>query len=262
MMRAMVTAATGMRAQETRMSVTANNLANASTTGFKRARAEFEDMLVERVVESQVAQVQGGPARPSPLEIGLGARAVATTRSFAQGDMIGTQNPLDVAIEGRGFLQVLRPDGELSYTRAGNLRIDAGGRFVTQHGLSIEPAITVPPDAIAVNITGDGRVSARVPGRDQPIELGVLELALFPNEGGLHSLGGNLYSATEASGVPLVVAPGEQGSGALVQGFLEGANVRTVEEMIDLIATQRAYELNSKVIQTADEMLRRLGQVG
>ncbi len=260
MMRALYTAATGMHAQETRMSVSANNLANANTTGFKKARTEFEDLLSETVRTAEAPDARGG-TRAAPLEVGLGVRAGATTRSFAQGDMMATQNPLDVAIEGNGFFRVLRPNGDLGYTRAGNLRVDGTGRLVTQTGHLVDPPITVPDDATDLTITADGNVSARVPGREDSVPLGQLELTLFQNPGALHALGGNLFEATDATGRPLQVRPGEQGAGNLAQGFLEGANVSTVEEMIGLISTQRAYELNSRVISTADEMLQRLGQL-
>jgi flagellar basal-body rod protein FlgG len=192
------------------------------------------------------------------LQVGLGVRTVATTRSFAQGDMISTNNPLDLAIEGTGFFKIQRPNGEAAYTRAGNLRLDATGRLCTQNGDILEPGITVPQEATAVTIKPDGVVEAKVPGRDEPSELGTIELAVFANPGGLESIGNNLMVATGASGEAINLKPGEQGAGALSQGFLEGANVKAVEEMIDMISTQRAYEMNSKVIQSADQMLQRL----
>lgn len=255
MMRALYTAATGMNAQELKMQVTANNLSNASTTGFKKARAEFEDLLVENLRPAESAD-KGG--RPIGLEVGLGVRAAGTSRSFATGDFINTQNPLDVAIEGNGFLPVRQRDGSLALTRAGNLRVDSVGALVTQQGLVVEPGITVPSDATSVTIGDDGRVRAVVPGRTEPQDLGVLELAMVENPGGLSATGQNLYVTTEASGRTEFVKPGEGGSGRFLQGFLEGSNVKTVEEMIDLITTQRAYEMQSKVIQTADQMLQRL----
>lgn len=254
MMRALYTAATGMNAQELKMQVTANNLSNASTTGFKKARAEFEDLLVETIRPADVGE--GG--RPVPLEVGLGVRAGGTSRTFSQGDLIGTQNPLDIAIQGDGLLPVRQQDGSLAFTRAGNLRVNAEGQLVTQGGLTVEPGITVPADATALTISENGRVTATIPGRTQPKELGVLELAIVENPGGLTAIGGNLFVPTEASGRTTMTPPGENGAGTLLQGFLEGSNVSTVEEMIDLITTQRAYEMNSKVIQTADQMLQRL----
>jgi flagellar basal-body rod protein FlgG len=254
MLRALYTAATGMNAQELKMQVTANNLSNASTTGFKKARAEFEDLLVETIRPAEAGE--GG--RPIPLEVGLGVRAAGTSRTFSQGDLIGTQNPLDVAIQGDGLIPVRQLDGSLALTRGGNLRVDQNGQLVTQAGLVVEPGITVPPDALELTISENGRVRATVPGRAAPQELGTLELAMVENPGGLSALGGSLFAPTEASGRTTMTAPGEDGAGTLLQGFLEGSNVSTVEEMIDLITTQRAYEMNSKVIQTADQMLQRL----
>jgi flagellar basal-body rod protein FlgG len=257
MLRSLYTAATGMEAQQVKMDTIAHNLANTSTTGFKKSRAEFEDLLSETIRSAGTPNAQGG-SPPSPLQVGLGVRTIATTRSFAQGDMIATNNPLDLAVEGTGFFRIQRPNGELAYTRAGNFRMDATGRIVTQNGDIVEPGITVPQEATAVTIRPDGTVLAKLPGRDEPSELGVIELSVFANPGGLESIGNNLLVATGASGEAIQLKPGEQGAGALSQGFLEGANVKAVEEMIDMIATQRAYEMNSKVIQSADQMLQRL----
>lgn len=260
MLRSLYTAATGMDALELRMDVVANNLANAGTTGFKKVRAEFEDLLSETVRAPAAPEANGG-SEPTPLQVGLGVRTSATSRSFTVGDMINTGNPLDVAIEGDGFFRVVRPDGELAYTRAGNLRIDAAGRLVTQRGEMIDPEITVPPEASEITIRADGTVLARTPGAEGADEIGQLELTTFVNPNGLVAVGGNLFTATEAAGEPVQLRPGEQGAGSLSQGFLEGSNVQAVEEMIAMIATQRAYELNSKVIQTADQMLQRLSQL-
>lgn len=260
MMRALSIAATGMTAQELKMNVTANNLANANTTGFKKARAEFEDLLAEQISGAEAPRAEGG-ARPSPLEFGLGVRVASTTRSFAQGDMINTQNPLDIAIEGRGFLAVRLPTGDLAYTRAGSLRIDADGRLVTQQGMTLDPPITVPDGTTDVEITNDGRVHAKVSGSEKLVDIGQIEMTTFPNPGGLESLGDTMLRATEAAGQPTTSTPGNDGAGGIAQGFLEGANVSTVEEMIDLITTQRAYEMSSKVIQTADQMLQRLSNL-
>jgi flagellar basal-body rod protein FlgG len=256
-LRSLYTAATGMEAQQLRMDVTANNLANASTTGFKKARAEFEDLLSEQMRAPGAPAPQGG-TEPAPLEVGLGVKTAATTRSFAQGDMISTQNPLDVAIEGPGFFRVERAGGDVAFTRAGNFRVDAVGRLVTQRGELVDPQIDVPQDSTGVTIRADGTVLATMPGEANATELGTLELSTFTNPGGLTALGGNLFAATEASGEAITGHPGENGTGALSQGYLEGANVQAAEEMIAMITTQRAYELNSKVIQTADQMLQRL----
>jgi flagellar basal-body rod protein FlgG len=260
MMRCLYTAATGMEAQQTKLDVIANNLANTSTTGFKRARADFEDLLSETIRSATAPTPQGG-GRPEPLQVGLGVRTAATTRSFAQGDMTATQNPLDVAIEGGGFLRIQRANGDFGYTRAGNLRVDATGRLVTQTGEVVDPGMTIPQDATSITIRADGTVLVAVPGKTDPTELGTLHLAMFTNPGGLDALGNNLFGATAASGDPVLVKPGEQGAGSLSQGYLENANVQAVQEMVDMITTQRAYEMNSKVIQSADQMLQRLTQL-
>lgn len=257
MLRSLYTAATGMEAQQLKMDVISNNLANTSTTGFKKVRAEFEDLLSETIHGAAAPDPRGGTA-PSPLQVGLGVRTGATTRSYGQGELLTTHNPLDVAIEGDGFFRITRPGGEPAYTRAGNFRVDATGRLVTQRGELVDPEITVPADATELQIRPDGTVLARVPGREQPEELGQLELFTFPNAAGLEAIGGNLLVQTAGSGQAVQARPGERGAGTLSQGFLEGANVKAVEEMIDMISTQRAYELNSKVIQTADQMLQRL----
>jgi flagellar basal-body rod protein FlgG len=257
MLRSLYTAATGMEAQQTKMDVIAHNLANTNTTGFKRSRAEFEDLLSETIRSSGPPNAQGG-GQPAALQVGLGVRTVSTTKSFATGDMMNTNNPLDLAIEGQGFFKVQRPNGEFAYTRAGNLRVDATGRICTQAGEVVEPGITVPQETTQLTINPDGTVMAKVPGRDDPSEIGTFELSMFANPGGLEAIGGNLFSATGASGEAVNVKPGEQSAGALSQGFLEGANVKAVEEMIDMISTQRAYEMNSKVIQSADQMLQKL----
>lgn len=257
MLRSLYTAATGMEAQQLKMDVIAHNLANANTTGFKKTRAEFEDLLSETLQPAGAPMPQGG-TQPAAVQVGLGVKTSATTRSYSQGDMIGTQNPLDLAIEGPGFFKIQRETGEFAYTRAGNFRIDSTGRLQTQRGELVEPGITVPPDATNVVINRNGMVAAKLPNREEPVELGTIELVLFTNPGGLENLGSNLLAATVASGEPISVRPGEEGTGGLAQGFLEGANVKAVEEMIDMITTQRSYEMNSKIIQTADQMLQRL----
>ncbi len=257
MLRSLYTAATGMDAQQLRMDVIANNLSNASTTGFKKGRAEFEDLFSETLKRAGVADPRGG-GDPTPLQVGLGVHTGSTSRSFAQGDLTNTQNPLDVAIQGNGFFRVQRVTGEIAYTRAGNFRVDATGRLVTPHGEIVDPGITVPAEATAITIAQDGTVSATVPGSTVPSTLGQLSLATFPNPAGLESIGNNLFSPTVASGDEQQVKPGDPGMGTLAQGSLENANVQVAEEMIDMITTQRAYELNSKIVQTADQMLQRL----
>jgi flagellar basal-body rod protein FlgG len=257
MLRSLYTAATGMEAQQLKMDVISNNLANTSTTGFKKVRAEFEDLLSETMRGAAAPDPRGGTA-PSPLQVGLGVRTGSTTRSFSQGDLATTNNPLDVAIAGAGFFRVARPSGEFAYTRAGNFQMDSTGRLVTQRGELVDPAITIPTDAIHVQIQQDGTVLAQVPGKSAPETLGQLQLFTFPNPAGLEAVGGNLLVETAGSGQAVQAQPGQLGAGTLSQGCLEGANVKAVEEMIDMISTQRAYELNSKVIQTADQMLQRL----
>ncbi len=260
MLRSLFTAATGMEAQQLKMDVIANNLANASTTGYKKQRAEFEDLLSETMQSAGAADPRGGTA-PAPLQVGLGVRTGSTSRSYTQGDMLHTSGSLDVAIQGDGFLRVQLPNGDNAYTRAGNLRLDSTGRLVTQNGELIDPPIQVPPEATQVAIGADGVVTAQVAGRTEAQNLGSLELATFTNVNGLHSLGNNLFTATPASGNAQIGKPGQQGLGTLLQGYLENANVKAVEEMIDMISAQRAYELNSKVIQTADQMLQRLTSI-
>jgi flagellar basal-body rod protein FlgG len=260
MLRSLYTAATGMDAQQTKLDIIAHNLANSSTTGFKRARADFEDLLSETIRSATAPTAQGG-GRPEPLQVGLGVRAATTTRSFSQGDMNNTENPLDLAVEGNGMFRVQRSNGEYAYTRSGNFRVDATGRMVTQQGEVLDPGLTIPPDAESLTIRNDGTVLVKMPGKPEPNELGIIQLALFTNPGGLEAAGGNLFRATAASGEPMVVKAGEQGSGHIAQGFLEGANVKAVTEMVDMITTQRAYEMNSKVIQSADQMLQRLTQL-
>ncbi len=257
MMRSLYTAATGMEAQQLRMDTISNNLANTNTTGFKRVRAEFEDLLSETLRGAGAPDPRGG-TEPTALQVGLGVRTVATTRSMAQGDMLNTGNPMDLAIEGAGYLRVLRPSGEYAYTRAGNVRVDADGRLTTQHGELIDPPINIPTDATELRVQGDGKVFAKISGREDLMELGSLELTLFTNPAGLEAVGNNLFIRSGASGEVTTHRPGEDGAGSLAQGFLEGSNVRAVEEMVDMITTQRAYELNSKVIQTADQMLQKL----
>lgn len=258
MFRSLDVAASGMAAQETKLDTIANNLANSNTTGYKRQDAEFEDLLYQNV--RGPALTGTGQTAPTGVQVGMGVRVVAVQRLFSQGSLQQTGNPLDVAIEGNGFLPIMRPTGEQAYTRAGSLKLDAEGRLVTSDGLPIEPPITVPTDATAVTIATDGTVSATRPGQPQAAALGQLQLVTFPNPGGLQGVGRNLYEATAASGDALAGAAGTEGRGTLMQGALESANVEVVNEMIALIRTQRAYEINSKVISAADEMLRNATQ--
>ncbi|MEZ4440212.1 MAG: flagellar basal-body rod protein FlgG [Polyangiaceae bacterium] len=253
MFRSLYTAATGMVAQETKLDTIAHNLANANTTGYKRQQTEFEDLMYQNL-RTPGRDAQGGMG-PTGVQVGLGSRVVATSRSFSQGSMEQTGNPLDIAIEGNGFLGVSQADGTVAYTRAGALKVDAQGRLVSSAGLALEPPILVPVDATAISIGADGKVSAQQAGQD-PVEVGQIQLATFANPGGLEALGHNLFRATGSSGDPLVGSPGSDGRGQIMQGALEGSNVEVVTEMIGMIRAQRGYEVNSKVITAADEMLR------
>jgi flagellar basal-body rod protein FlgG len=255
MFRALATAATGMEAQQTQIDLIANNLANVNTTGFKKSRADFQDLLYQTMRAAGATTKQGNEV-PVGLQVGLGVRPVSTQKMFSTGDMKQTDNPLDLAIEGNGFFQVVQPGGTIAYTRAGSFKTDSQGRLVTSDGFQIEPAITVPPDAVSVTILADGTVSATQAGQTAPVELGQIQLANFANPAGLENIGRNLMVPTQASGQAVVGTPGTLGMGTLSQGFLEMSNVKVVEEMIDLIAGQRAYEVNARVIQAADEMLR------
>jgi len=254
MIRALWTAATGMQAKQMDMDVIANNLANVNTTGFKKSRVDFQDLMY------QVVRVTGTPTSadtqvPSGIEIGLGVRPGAVQKMFSQGNIYETSNPLDVVIEGDGFFQILTPDGTIAYTRDGSFKLDAQGRMVTSDGFPLEPPITIPEGAESVTIAQDGTVTVKMPGEMEPQEVGVIELARFINPAGLLSMGRNLYLATASSGEPQIGTPGLEGFGTLAQGFLETSNVQIVEEMVKMITAQRAYEINSKAITTADEMM-------
>jgi flagellar basal-body rod protein FlgG len=259
MMRALNTAATGMAAQQTNVDVIANNLANVNTTGFRRSRAEFQD-LIYQTLRAPGGASGDGQRMPTGLQIGQGVRTVATAQVHLQGSLSQTGGALDVAIEGAGFLQVTRPNGEIAYTRAGDLKSDADGRLVTVDGNAVEPAITIPTDATSVTISASGIVSVTQPGSTSSQEVGQLTLASFANPAGLMEIGRSMFVATDASGQAIQGRPGEGGLGTLSQGFLEGSNVEVVNEMIDLIASQRAYEINQKVITASDEMLQRVAQ--
>jgi flagellar basal-body rod protein FlgG len=255
MFRALHIAATGMGAQETQLEGISNNIANANTVGYKRERVEFQDLLYQ-TIKAPGAPTGATTMAPTGLQIGTGVRVVGTARNFEQGALQNTNNPLDVAIEGNGFFVVQQADGNPAYTRAGSLQKDGNGQIVTSEGLPLDPPITIPEGTVDLMIGADGTVSATVGGESAPVELGKLTIATFVNPAGLRAIGHNLLVATPASGEPQVGDPGSDGRGALLQGSLEQANVEIVEEMIGLIAAQRAYEINSKVITTADDMLR------
>ncbi len=255
MIRSLWTAASGMQAQSTNIDVIANNLSNVSTAGFKRSRAEFQDLLYETMRAPGVSAA-GDNMVPTGIQIGHGTRTVATSKLFTQGDFQHTENELDIAIEGEGFFQITQPNGDNAYSRAGNFKIDSEGRIVTADGYLLEPGITIPTDATAVSIATDGTVSVRQPGQDQPVDVGSIQTVRFANPAGLEAIGRNLFLETDSSGDPSTGTPGEEGFGTLAQGYLEMSNVSVVDEMVNMITAQRAYEINSKAIQTSDEMLQ------
>lgn len=260
MMRALWISKTGMEAQQTQLDHISNNLANSATNGYKRSHAVFEDLMYQNLRQAGANQTEQTQL-PTGLQVGLGARAVATSRQFSQGNLQQTGNSLDVAIKGQGFFPIQRADGSTAYTRDGAFQVDAQGQIVTNNGEVLAPGITVPPEAQGITIGADGTVSAKIAGQAAPRALGRIQLANFQNPAGLEPLGQNLYAETAASGAPNSDAPGANGLGSLAQGFVETSNVNVVEELVAMIQTQRAYELNSKAIQTADQMLQRLSQV-
>ena len=247
-------AKTGLDAQQTRMNVISNNLANVNTTGFKRDRAVFEDMLYQNVKQAG-GQTDANSQAPTGMMLGTGVRIVATEKLHSQGNMVTTQNPLDLAISGDGYFQIAKGDGSLAYTRDGGFKISATGQLVTSSGALLQPAITIPNTASSVTIGRDGTVSIELAAGGSQV-LGQIQIARFVNPSGLQSLGQNLMKDTPASGPPQVLAPGVAGAGSLMQGTLEASNVNVVEEMVNMIETQRAYEINSKAISAVDGMLR------
>ncbi|HHI02411.1 MAG TPA: flagellar basal-body rod protein FlgG, partial [candidate division Zixibacteria bacterium] len=250
---ALFSAASGMYAQQLGVDTIANNLANVNTTGYKKSRVEFQD-LIYQTLRSAGASSAEGILVPTELQIGHGVRPVAVQKNFSQGAPTATENPLDVAIMGDGFFQITLADGAIAYSRDGSFKINNEGTLVTSDGFILEPEISLPTDTTAVNISQDGIVSVMVVGSTEGQEVGQVELAKFINPAGLKNIGQNLYMPTEASGEPLLGAPGTEGFGQLNQGYLEASNVKVVEEMVNMIVAQRAYEINSKVIQTSDDM--------
>jgi flagellar basal-body rod protein FlgG len=253
-------AKTGMEAQQMQLDVISNNLANSSTNGFKRAHAVFEDLMYQNL--RQVGSSTSEQSQlPTGLQVGLGVRTVATSRSFTQGNLQQSGNNLDVAIQGNGFFQITMPDGTLNYTRDGAFQVDAQGQLVTSNGLPVANGITVPANATNVSIASDGTVTAQIPGTVALQPIGTIALATFVNPAGLEPRGQNLFAESTASGQPNTGTPGSNGLGSLMQGFLETSNVNVVQELVSMIQTQRAYEMNSKAIQTSDQMLQKLGQL-
>jgi len=255
MNKALWVAKTGLEAQQMRMSVISNNLANVNTNGFKRDRAVFEDLLYQNVRQAGALSSQNSRL-PTGLQLGTGVRTVATEKIQTLGNIVQTNNSLDVAVQGRGFLQVLLPDGNLAYSRDGAMKMDETGQLVTSSGYVFQPAITLPSNATTVTIGSDGVVSALIPGSSTPTQVGNIQLADFINPTGLQAVGENLYLETASSGSPSTGTPGLNGLGTVIQGALETSNVNVVEELVNMIETQRAYEMNSKAIQTTDRMLQ------
>ena len=260
MISALWTASTGMKAQQTNIDVTANNLANVNSSGFKKSRVGFEDLMYQVINQPGSPDTQGSQI-PVGIEKGHGTKISSTQKIFTTGNLQNTDNPLDVVIEGDGFLQVIRPDGSVAYTRDGSLKQDSQGRLVTSEGYPVLPQIRIPQDTTDITITSDGTVNVQLAGSSQPQQVGQITLARFSNPSGLNSLGRNLFEDTVASGPAMEGTPGSQGFGTIAQGFLEKSNVEVVEEMVNMIGAQRAYEVNSKTIQAADEMLATANQL-
>jgi flagellar basal-body rod protein FlgG len=255
MIRALWTAGTGMNVHQANLDVVSNNIANVNTNGYKKSRADFQDLMYQ-TLRLQGVTSENGNQIPVGIQIGHGAMLAAVQKVFLQGDYQMTGNELDLAIEGNGFLQITLPSGDKAYTRAGALKRNSEGRIVTSDGYPLEPNITIPQNTINVSIEADGTVSAQVQGQTTPQQIGTIELATFQNLAGLKAMGKSLFLETEASGTPVVGRPGENGMGTTLQGYIEMSNVNVMQEMINLIIGQRAYEINTKAIQAADEMLQ------
>lgn len=248
-------AKTGLEAQQNRLSVVSNNLANVNTTGYKRTRAQFEDLLYQNLRQAG-GQSSEETELPTGLSLGTGVRTVATQKLHTQGNMVQTNNKFDLAIQGKGFFQILKPNGDVGYTRNGAFNLNSAGQMVNSSGYSVVPDIIIPENALSVTIGTDGTVSVTQPGNPAPAQVGTIQIANFVNPAGLQSIGGNLYLETGASGAPLVGNPDTNNLGTLIQGSIESSNVNVVEELVNMIETQRAYEMNSKAISTADQMLK------
>lgn len=255
MIRALYTAATGMNAQDINVATISNNIANVNSTGYKKSRAEFQDLLYQNLRLVGTLSPNGNQI-PTGSQLGLGTKLGSVAKIYTQGDFIQTQNQLDMAITGKGFFQIALPDGTIAYTRAGSFKMNNTGQVVTADGLPLEPAITIPQDALQISIDQNGSVSVTQPGAVAPTVLGTIQLATFQNQAGLQAIGNNAFQQTDASGAPTVGNPNSDDRGKTQQGFLEMSNVSVVEEMVNLISAQRAYEMNSRTVQTADEMLQ------
>jgi len=260
-MRSLNIAATGMLAQQLNVDVISNNIANINTTAFKGQRAEFQDLLYQNDRQQGTVSSENGTVVPTGVQVGLGVKAAAVYRMTAQGTLLSTGNTLDLAIQGRGYFQVLMPDGSTSYTRAGSFQLSPTGEMVTADGYVVQPGVTLPSNTTAITVNANGQVLATIAGQTTPQTVGQLQLAFFPNEAGLDALGNNLFQQTQASGAPVTGNPGTTSFGTIQQGFLEQSNVNVVSEITNLITAQRAYEMNSKVIQTSDQMLQSLNQI-
>jgi len=254
MLRSLYTSASGMKAQELKIDVISNNLANVNTTAFKAQNANFQDLIYQTLVEPGALTSQN-TVNASGIQVGLGVKPISVTKQYQQGDLVNTNNPLDVAIEGEGFFQITKPDGSIAYTRAGNFTLTQDGLLVTAEGYQIEPAITIPQNSESVTIGEDGTVSVRIPGANVPQQVGQIQAVRFPNRAGLKAVGKNLYLESGSSGNPIQGNFSAEGFGILAQGFIESSNVSVVTEVVNMITAQRAYEANSKGIQTADSML-------
>jgi flagellar basal-body rod protein FlgG len=255
MIRSMMTAATGMEAQQLYMDTISNNLSNVNTTGFKRSRIEFQDLMYQTLREPGVRNFEGSMA-PAGIETGLGVRPAGTQRIFQQGNFVGTENQLDWAIEGEGFFQIEMPDGSTAYTRDGAFKPSSDGSIVTNSGFFVYPQITIPENSTEFAVSKDGKVSVILPGETQSTEIGQVELVRFINPSGLRSLGGNLFAESDASGAPVVSLPSEEGTGTIMAGFTESSNVQIVDEMVNMISAQRAFEIISKAIQVGEDMMQ------
>ncbi len=260
MLRSLTTAATGMIAQQNNLDIVANNIANVNTTGFKKSRAEFQDLL-SSAVRTPGAMINQGTFQPVGIEVGLGVKTAATTRIFTGGIQQSTGNPYDLSIEGQGFFQIVQSDGSLAYTRDGSFKVDGMGQLCTSDGYLIQPQITVPQNASEVNVTPDGNVSVRIGTDTNQNIVGQIQLVKFQNPSGLLSIGHNMYIETPSSGTPIQGVPGQDGYGSIQQGFLEGSNVQIVDELINLIKAERAFESNSKIITASSDILRQTNQL-